>query len=99
MPPDTWMITTVSWNRKTGTLITTDIDLTFFGPWCGNPEADLETFLKSIEKVMAVPYRRACSSHKDPIEGDATDVFETYLAGFERQQKKILALCESPTYA
>ena len=82
--------------RKTGTLITTDIDLTFFGPWCGNPEADLETFRKSIKKVMAVPYRRACSSHKEPIEGDATEVFEAYLAGFERQQRKILALCESP---
>ena len=82
--------------RRTGTLITTDIDLTFFGPWCGNPESDLKTFRKSIEKVMAVPYRRVCSSHKEPIEGDATDVFETYLDGLERQKRKILALCESP---
>ena len=41
--------------RKTGTLITTDIDLTFFGPWCGNPEADLKTFRESIMKVMKVP--------------------------------------------
>ncbi len=82
--------------KRTGTLITTDIDLTFFGPWCGNPESDLKTFRKSIEKVMAVPYRRACSSHKEPIEGDATDVFETYLDGLERQKRKILALCESP---
>ena len=82
--------------RKTGTLITTDIDLTFFGPWCGNPEADLRTFRESIKKVMAVSYRRACSSHKEPIEGDATNVFETYLAGFERQKRMILELCHSP---
>ncbi|MGO9123003.1 MAG: MBL fold metallo-hydrolase [Desulfomonilaceae bacterium] len=82
--------------RKTGTLITTDIDLTFFGPWCGNPEADLKTFRESIKKVMAVPYRRACSSHKEPIEGDATNVFETYLAGFERQKRMILELCHAP---
>ncbi len=82
--------------RKTGTLITTDIDLTSFGPWCGNPEADLKTFRASVEKVMAIPYRRACSSHREPIEGDATDLFENYLAGFERQKRKILDLCRSP---
>lgn len=82
--------------RKTGTFITTDIDLTFFGPWCGNPEADLTTFRASVEKIMAVPYRRVCSSHREPIEGDATDLFESYLAGFERQKKKILDLCRSP---
>jgi hydroxyacylglutathione hydrolase len=82
--------------RKTGTLITTDIDLTFFGPWCGNPEADIETFVQSIEKVRAIPYKRVCSSHREPIEGDATDAFDTYLAGLDRQKRKILELCESP---
>lgn len=82
--------------RKTGTLITTDIDLTFFGPWCGNPEADLKTFRESVERVMAVPYRRVCSSHKEPVEGDATDLFKGYLAGFDRQKRLILDLCRSP---
>ena len=82
--------------RNTGTLVTTDIDLTFFGPWYGNPESDIETFRESVNKVMAIPRRRVCSSHKEPVEGTADDLFESYLEGFERQRKKILDLCEAP---
>jgi hydroxyacylglutathione hydrolase len=82
--------------RKTGTLITTDIDLTYFGPWCGNPESDLEIFRKSVERVMGVQRRRVCSSHRKPVEGEATNLFKTYLEGFGRQRKMVYDLCRSP---
>ncbi|MEW6139323.1 MAG: MBL fold metallo-hydrolase [Thermodesulfobacteriota bacterium] len=82
--------------RNTGTLISTDIDLTFFGPWYGNPESNIETFRADVERLMNLPYRRVCSSHKEPVEGDATDLFENYLAAFERQKKTILNLCNPP---
>ncbi|MFH1117335.1 MAG: MBL fold metallo-hydrolase [Pseudomonadota bacterium] len=79
--------------RTTGTLFTTDIDLTAFGPWYGNPEADIGTFRRDVKRVMALPYERVCSSHKEPVEGDATSLFEAFLEAFSRQSRAVLDLC------
>jgi len=73
----------------TGTLITTDIDFTTFGPWYGNPESKVKTFIDSVRKVMLLPYSRACSSHKLPHEGDATNRFNSFLLAFERQKSEV----------
>ncbi len=78
------------------TLLSTDIDLTAFGPWYGNPEGDVERFRKDVEKIRRLPFRRVCSSHKAPICHGADDSFQTYLAAFERQKQAVLALC-NPT--
>ncbi len=80
--------------RKTGTLFTTDIEFTKFGPWYGNPESDPDAFEEDIRRVMALPYRRVCSSHNSPIEGDAAQEFEKLLRSFERQRQAVLKLCE-----
>lgn len=80
--------------HKTGTLLSTDIDFTSFGPWYGNPESDVEVFRQSVEKVMKLPYRRVCSSHKPPVEGDATDKFQAFLNAFDRQKRVVLEMCE-----
>lgn len=82
--------------RKSGTLLSTDIDFTSFGPWYGNPESDVEMFRESVKKIMKLPYRRVCSSHKPPIEGDAEDLFQAYLDAFDRQKRIVLELCERP---
>jgi glyoxylase-like metal-dependent hydrolase (beta-lactamase superfamily II) len=82
--------------QNSGTLITTDIDLTYFGPWCGNPESDVEVFRKSVQRVMNIPHRRVCSSHKEPVDGAAQELFENFLAAFDRQKKMICDLCDSP---
>lgn len=70
-------------------LITTDIDFSSFGPWYGNPEGRIIPFKESIRRVMAYPYKTACSSHKPPIEGDVTDRFEAFLACFDRQKEEV----------
>ena len=44
---------------------------------------------------MSFPYKRVCSSHKPPHEGDATILFENFLAAFDRQKNEILAHLES----
>lgn len=82
--------------HNSGTLITTDIDLTYFGPWCGNPESNFEVFRRSVERVMNIPRRRVCSSHKDPVEGDGQELFENFLAAFDRQKNMIRDLCDPP---
>lgn len=77
--------------HNTGTLLSTDIDFTGFGPWYGNPEGKIKPFITSIRKVMSLPYKRVCSSHKPPHEGNATALFESYLEAFNRQKMKVLA--------
>jgi len=80
-------------DRKSGTLITTDIDFSSFGPWYCNPEADIELFQATVEKVMSLPCSRVCSSHKTPMKGRATREFEAFMAGFERHKRTVLELC------
>ncbi|NLV68121.1 MAG: MBL fold metallo-hydrolase [Spirochaetes bacterium] len=80
--------------HNSGTLLSTDIDFTGFGPWYGNPEGRIRPFIESIRKVMALPYRRVCTSHKPPHEGDATALFKSYLEAFELQRIKVLAAIE-----
>jgi len=82
--------------RITRTLFTTDIDLTSFGPWYGNPEADIEAFQDDVKRVMSLPYERVCSSHKTPITGSATRYFEAFLESFSRQRQAVLDFCDPP---
>lgn len=77
--------------HNSGTLLSTDIDFTGFGPWYGNPEGKIKPFMDSVRKVMALPYKRVCTSHKPPHEGDATARFESYLDAFAKQKMKVLA--------
>ncbi|MFO7558282.1 MAG: MBL fold metallo-hydrolase [Desulfobacterales bacterium] len=82
--------------RKTGILLTSDIDFSGFGPFYGQPECSISLFRKSIQKVMSLPYTMVCSSHKMPMHGDRTADFKIFSEGFERHREKILSLCEVP---
>ena len=82
--------------KKSGTLLTTDIDFTTFGPWYGNPECDIGLFKQNIYKIMEFPHQRVCSSHKPSFEGNATALFESYLKIFDRHAQLVLDLCDSP---
>lgn len=81
--------------HNSGTLFSTDIDFTGFGPWYGNPEGRIRPFIDSVKKVMNFRYRRVCTSHKAPYEGNATGRFEAFLAAFCRQKNEVLALLGS----
>ena len=76
----------------TGTLITIDIDFTSFGPWYGNPEGRIKLFKDGIREIMKLPYKRVCSSHKFPHEGDATSLFNNFLAAFDRQKEDVFSV-------
>ncbi len=78
------------------TLLSTDIDFSAFGPWYGNPESAIRPFRAGIEKVMALPCRQVCSSHKPPIIGNAEDEFKSFLSGFTRHRKLVFSLCDPP---
>jgi hydroxyacylglutathione hydrolase len=80
-----------------GTLLTTDIDLTSFGPWYGNPESNILKFQDSVKKIMEIPATTVCSSHKVYIKGDASAQFQKFLNAFNRQRKMVLELCNGST--
>jgi hydroxyacylglutathione hydrolase len=84
-------------DHSSKTLLTTDIDFTSFGPWYGNPEGAIDPFVKSIRHIMELPYLRVCSSHKPPIEGDATAEFTQYLDIFKNHRRMILKLLDQPS--
>lgn len=84
-------------DHSSKTLLTTDIDFTSFGPWYGNPEGTIEPFIESIRQIMDLPYLRACSSHKPPIEGEATPEFTQFLEIFKNHRRLIFKLCEHPS--
>ena len=79
-----------------GVLWTTDIDFTSFGPWYGNPEADIEAFAEDIRRFAAIPSRATCSSHKPPIFGDASVAFQAFQDALVRQRREVLDLCDRP---
>jgi len=78
--------------RRSGLLITTDIDFSSFGPWYGNPQGNINLYKKSIRKIMALPYKMLCPSHKLPLQGDSTERFNRYLAAFDKHKNKIYRL-------
>jgi glyoxylase-like metal-dependent hydrolase (beta-lactamase superfamily II) len=77
-------------------LWTTDIDFTGFGPWYGNPEADIDVFAEDIRRFAAISARVTCSSHKPPVFGDAADAFRAYQRALARQRRQVWELCERP---
>jgi len=82
---------------RSGTLFSTDIDFTGFGPWYGNPEADIMRFRDSVKMLRGLPFRRICSSHKTPLLPSAAQgAFDRYLAAFDRQRKLVFDLCRKP---
>lgn len=84
------------YDRASGTLFTTDIDFTSFGPWYGNPECSLSRFREDVERMMAREYTRVCPSHKAAIEGDATPAFHAFLDSFERHRETVFQALGRP---
>jgi len=78
--------------HRTGTLFSTDIYFTKFGPWYGNPEGRVKSYKESVLKIMSLPYKRVCTSHKLPHEGDAAAEFNAYLESFDRQKETIFRM-------
>jgi len=81
---------------KSRVLLTTDISLSSFGPVYPHEECDIALFKQSIKKIMALPYKIVCSSHKPPVVGNAEEMFLSFLQGFERHEQEVLKVCTLP---
>lgn len=87
-------------DEESGTVFATDIDLTPFGPWYGNPGSDIDQTLASIDKVIALRPRRLVTSHSPHVwtEGIA-ERLRRYAAIVGKRDERILALLGEPRTA
>lgn len=80
-----------------GFVFATDIDLTVFGPWYGNPVSDLEQFRTSIRKLRALKPELIATGHSMPIEKNIDRKLADYEEVLDRRDQKILkAITEKP---
>ncbi len=75
-----------------------DIDLTSFGPWYGNPESDIKKFMRSIERAMELDAEIFVSGHEDPVFGrdEIVERLQIYLEIFEKRNELLLGLLDKP---
>lgn len=77
-------------------LLTFDIDLTGFGPFYGNPEADIALFKDSLDKVTGIRPRVLASSHRMPVSDDVPGELQAFTEKFDRNEKRIADVMDIP---
>ncbi|MBW1944239.1 MAG: MBL fold metallo-hydrolase [Deltaproteobacteria bacterium] len=77
-------------------MLTTDIDFTSFGPWYGNPESDLDAFIRSIQRVGQYDINTVVSSHMGVIREGIPEAFDGFLEIIEQREKRILDFLDKP---
>ncbi len=75
-------------------LYVSDVDLTGFGPWYGNPEASPERFIEDIAFIASLGPERLCTSHKE-VEFRGNSVYEALARYASRVYERVEALLES----
>ncbi len=75
-----------------------DVDLTSFGPFYGNPEADPHLFEKEIDKLLDLDFEVFVSAHSKPVFGkeEAVSKILEFKNKIKEREDKILALLEEP---
>ena len=74
-----------------------DYDLTRFGPWYGDRDGSIEGTIESVRRLQQVPAKVWLTSHEDGcFEGDATEVFDRYLAVIDEREAKLLDFLSRP---
>ncbi len=76
-------------------MLTTDIDLTSFGPWYGNPESEIDPFIDSIEKIRGYDIKTVVSSHLGVIRNGIEEEFDRFLDVFRERDEVILGFLSS----
>ena len=79
-------------------LFGSDVDLTSFGPFYGNPESDPYLFKREIRKLFRLDFEVFISAHSKPVFGreEAMRRIEEFISKFDERERKILELLEDP---
>ena len=77
-------------------MLTFDIDLTGFGPFYGNPEADIGRFKASLDRIMDMRPRVVAGSHRPPVTGNVAEELLAFKGKFDRNEQRIAAVLDVP---
>jgi glyoxylase-like metal-dependent hydrolase (beta-lactamase superfamily II) len=75
-------------------MFSSDLDLTSFGPWYGNPNANLPDFIESIKKLSKIKMNVIATSHTLPLLEGIPEALKDYLDIIYKREEQILKLLE-----
>ena len=73
-----------------------DVDLTPFGPFYGHDFADIDEFLRSIEKLRQLNARIVTTGHAGPFNGNVIEKFNIYEEIVYRRDRLLLEYLKQP---
>lgn len=73
-----------------------DIDLTSFGPWYANPDANIIDFRSSIIKLRDLKPKLVLTGHLEPIYEGITERFNQYLSVLDQRDELLLEFLREP---
>jgi len=74
-----------------GLIYASDIDLTGFGPWYGNPTSDLNQFRLSIHRLLDMKPEILLTAHSAPVTRNIKQKLAAYEAVIDKRDQVILA--------
>ena len=77
-------------------LFSADVDLAPFGPFYGHDFADVDAFIRSIDRLRAVGAKIVTTGHAGPFDGDAEARFNAYEAFIYARERRILEYLNEP---
>ncbi len=74
-----------------GLVYASDIDLTSFGPWYGNPSSDLDLFRRSIDRVRKLDPEILITGHSEPVTEKIKEKLDSYESVLDHRDEAIMA--------
>ncbi len=78
--------------EKYNLLFASDIDLTRFGPWYGNPSSNIEQFRRSIRRVRELKPALLVTGHVYPVAKNIDQKLSAYEAEIDRRDEEIVSV-------
>jgi glyoxylase-like metal-dependent hydrolase (beta-lactamase superfamily II) len=83
--------------KEPGVLFMGDYDLSDFGPWYGDVEADIEDTIASVRRLREVPAKVWVAGHENRLfERDPGERWDHYLDIIAQREEKLMNLLENP---
>jgi glyoxylase-like metal-dependent hydrolase (beta-lactamase superfamily II) len=78
--------------EKYNLIYSSDIDLSGFGPWYGNPTSDLDQFRLSIRRLRDMKPEILLNGHSKPLTKNIDQKLVLYEAAIDKRDQAILAV-------
>ena len=77
-------------------LFSFDVDLTTFGPFYGNPEADIPLLAASMDRLTAIEPACVASSHRLPVTENIREALQDFKGKIKRNQRRVAGALDRP---